>query len=356
MNKSIIYLVLLFPLLCQNLLAQESFEKKAKQIGENIQKISEDEKKVLKAEVVRIDEELNAGKISQKTADSLKSLAAIKTSQQIERKVAEQEAKLLELVKMKVDDQVFEKTDTIRWKKNRIIVSYEKDDNKKDKTKKWKKGEKRTTSQFVFAMGLNNLLVNEDLSSLDQSDFSTWGSRFYEWGATYNTRIFKNNNFWHAKYGFSVMYNNLRPTENRYFVKDGNQTILVPFGEKLEESRLRNVQLVFPLHLELDFTPKKTHEDGTNYFRTHKSFRIGLGGYAGLRLKTKQKLEYTLNDQDVYVKELGDFNANTLIYGLSTYVSYKEVGLYVKYDLNPLFKNNPVRQNNISFGVRFDFN
>ncbi len=52
----------------------------------------------------------------------------------------------------------------------------------------------------------------------------------------------------------------------------------------------------------------------------------------------------------------GDFNTNNFIYGLSAYVGFSEISLYVKYDLNPLFTNNPIKQNNISLGVRFDFN
>jgi hypothetical protein len=52
----------------------------------------------------------------------------------------------------------------------------------------------------------------------------------------------------------------------------------------------------------------------------------------------------------------GDFNSSNFIYGLSAYIGYKETSLYVKYDLNPLFRDNAVKQNNVSLGVRFDFN
>jgi len=41
---------------------------------------------------------------------------------------------------------------------------------------------------------------------------------------------------------------------------------------------------------------------------------------------------------------------------LSTYIGYRETSLYLKYDLNPLFQNNAIKQNNISLGVRFDLN
>ena len=45
---------------------------------------------------------------------------------------------------------------------------------------------------------------------------------------------------------------------------------------------------------------------------------------------------------------------NTINYGLSAYVGYKSTSLYVKYDLNPLFKNSETR--NISMGIRLDLN
>lgn len=57
-----------------------------------------------------------------------------------------------------------------------------------------------------------------------------------------------------------------------------------------------------------------------------------------------------------YKKQKGDYNVNNFIYGLSSYVGYKEISLYLKYDLNPIFKNNAIDENNISLGIRFDFN
>jgi hypothetical protein len=153
----------------------------------------------------------------------------------------------------------------------------------------------------------------------------------------------------------SVMYNNLRPTDNRVFVANGDQTDLQTFGNNLKDSRLRNVFVTVPLHLEFDFTKAK-EKDGKKIFRTHQSVRFGIGGYAGLRVKSKQKLCYELDGNDISVKEKGDFNVNDFIYGVSTYIGYGETSLYLKYDLNPMFKDNAIKQNNISLGVRFDFN
>ena len=45
-----------------------------------------------------------------------------------------------------------------------------------------------------------------------------------------------------------------------------------------------------------------------------------------------------------------------ILYTVSAYLGYGQTSLYVKYDLNPMFKNNNIDQNNVSLGIRFDFN
>jgi hypothetical protein len=152
------------------------------------------------------------------------------------------------------------------------------------------------------------------------------------------------------------MYNNLRPNNDQYFIDNGSQTVLATNPIDLKESRFKNVHIVVPIHLELDFSGNST-KNQKHHFKTHESVRIGLGGFIGTNLKTKQILKYRdLADNKVIEKTKGDFNVNNFIYGLSAYIGYEETSLYIKYDLNPLFKNNLVDQNNISLGIRFDLN
>ncbi len=42
------------------------------------------------------------------------------------------------------------------------------------------------------------------------------------------------------------------------------------------------------------------------------------------------------------------------MYGLSSYIAFDDVALYVKYDLSPIFNDQAIDQNNISLGLRFD--
>ena len=76
----------------------------------------------------------------------------------------------------------------------------------------------------------------------------------------------------------------------------------------------------------------------------------------GYNINSKQFLSYEVDGYRINERQKGNWNVNDWNYGVSAYAGWGSTSLYVKYDLNPLFKNNAVDQNNISLGVRFDFN
>ena len=204
---------------------------------------------------------------------------------------------------------------------------------------------------MVIAFGFNNAIVEGE--KLDDSPYKFGGSRFLEIGWAWKTRVFKNSNFLRFKYGYSFQINGLKPDNNQYFVEQNGQTVLEEFQENLKKSKLSITNLVFPMHFEFG-TSKRIDKD--NYFRysTRNKFKIGLGGYAGFNIGTRQKLKYELDGERVKDKQKRGFNTTNLVYVLSGYVAFDEVALYVKYDLSPIFKDQMVEQNNISIGVRFD--
>ena len=191
---------------------------------------------------------------------------------------------------------------------------------------------------------------------MDRSSFlKFYQSHFYELGWTWKTRMNKDASKLYFKYGVSFLWNNLRLDNNRYHVKNGATTDLVVHVDDLKENRLRHVQMNFPVHFEWDFSRSGEYSDGTKRDRTNRALRLGVGAFAGFKLGTRQYLEY--NDSNgVSVEELqkNNFNMNKFNYGLSAYIAYENTGFYVKYDMNPLFKDTEIR--NVSFGVRFDFN
>lgn len=341
--KTITFCVMACLCLFTTQLTAQTFEERAAQISKNIEEITKQQKDSLKIEVEQVNQMLDKDEISEETAKILKKEYAARRARIIENKVTTEEKKLTQLVKDKVDGRISDNNQTFSSELSKIkdSLEYRKNDYRY----------RRTTTQFVFAIGVNRLVTD---GTIDNDNYK-WRSDFYEWGVTWNTRIFENNNFLHFKYGLSLQYNNLRPKDDKIFVSEGGKTFLQDSGLDLKLSKLRYVNLVIPAHLEFDFTPKRIKNDKVS-FPTHRSFRVGVGGYAGFNVKEKQKLKYREDGKKQKKKEKGDFNVNDYVYGVSAYVGYGEFSLYAKYDLQPVFSDNEIDQNNLSLGIRFDFN
>ena len=346
--KTITFYVMAVLCLAAAKLNAQTFEKRARDISYNIAEISKQEKDSLKMEIEEVNQLLEDEKLTKAEADQRKQELAEIRAANIERRVAVEKEKLDMLVQDRIDGNVEESN-------NRFSITYEKGTGKfsKDTVSEMKSYDfKRTTSQFVFALGVNRLMQD---GKIDTDNYE-WRSDFYEWGLTFNTRILKNNNLLHAKYGLSLQYNNLRPSNDKVFVTDGDKTMLADSGLDIDIARLRYVNLVVPVHLEFDFTKKVVNDDKT-YYPQQESFRVGVGGYVGVNVKEKQILKYEdANDHDVKERLRGNYNVSDTVYGLSAYVGYSFVSLYAKYDLQPVFENNDIDQNNLSIGIRFDLN
>ncbi len=328
-------------------------EDKIKLLEQKKSSIENEEKEFLKAEVEAVNQRLDKGEITQEEAEVLKKNYAEKRALNIANKKAiiDNKIELLqrnEDVSLDVDSSGYylriggtEDENT----NDEFIYLGKKDD---DKPRIY---DKRTTTDLVLAFGLNNALIEGE--NFDDSPYKFGGSRFFELGWAWKTRVFKESNFVRFKYGFSFQFNGLKPKDNQFFVQDGDLTHLEEFPVDLKKSKLAMTNLVFPVHFE--FGPSEKIEKDT-YFRysTRNKFKVGLGGYAGFNIGTRQKLKYKVDGERTKDKIKRSYNTSSLVYGLSGYVSFYDVALYVKYDLSPIFKDQVIDQNNISLGLRFD--
>lgn len=314
-------------------------------------RIKNEEREFLKVEVEAINMRLEKGELSNEEANILKKEVAKKRALNIENRITiiNNKIALLKRNEAGYKTNEDEELSKIGFTLDGDVVSFA---GIKIKNKnKPKKYDVRTSSDFVLAFGLNNAIVEGE--NLDDSPYKFGGSRFLELGWAWKTRVFKNTNFLRFKYGYSFQINGLKPDDNKYFIQQDNQTLLQEFPEDLKKSKLTITNLVFPVHFE--FGPSKKVDKDT-YFRysTRNQFKIGLGGYGGFNIGTRQKLKYDLNGERIKDKQKRGFNTSNLVYGLSGYIAFDNVALYVKYDLSPIFKNQTVDQNNISLGLRFD--
>jgi len=303
------------------------------------------ERDALKEEVEAINKRLENQEITSTEAENFKNEAAQKRALNIENKLAiiDNKIALLERNKGNATSDDDNRVSIVLFDKGSFLGV--------KSSKRNRKYDRRTYSDLVIAFGLNNVI--SDGHSLDDSDYKVGGSRFFELGIAWKTRVFKNTNWLRLKYGFSFQFNSLKPTDNRYFVDTGSETELQTFPENLNKSKLRIDNLVFPVHFEFGPSNKIEKE---NYFRysTYKKIKVGLGGYAGFNLGVRQKLKYDGPNGTIREKTKANFNTNNFVYGLSGYIGWRGTALYVKYDLNTIFKDNPIEQRNISLGLRFD--
>lgn len=347
-------LVATLTLFVQNVRAQEptATEQKVSEIQSQKEKIVAQERAALREEVEAIMKRLDNKEITAEEAEVLKRTAAQKHALNIENKTAILDNQIALLERNAKEDDGF--TVRIGWGQRdddgnrRWGIIYDEDDAEVRYKRKY---DRRTTSDFVLAFGLNNAIGEN--RGLDDSPYQIGGSRFAELGVAWKTRVFKNTGWLRFKYGFSFQFNGLNPTDDRIFVEEGAQTVLQDFDGNLNKAKLRMDNLVIPIHFEIGPYKKRQGEDYVRY-STYNKFKLGIGGYAGLNLGTRQKLKFKRDGDKIKEKQKGDFNTNNFIYGLSSYVAWGGTALYVKYDLNTIFKNNVNEERMISLGLRFD--
>lgn len=358
-TKFLVLLVLsmsMFQLNAQDSTNQNEAKQKIETLQKLKSKVEEEERAALKEEIEAINKRFEKAEISKEEQDQLKKEAAKKRALNIENRVAILDNKIA-LLQRNPDSKV-EMPDSYYNNGKRFTLRLGGTETKdgwifigNDKYDKSVKYDKRTTSDLVLAFGLNNAIIEGE--SLEDSPYKIGGSRFFELGWAWRTRVFKNSNWLRIRYGLSVQINGLKAKDNQYFVEDGNQTYLETFEYDLKKAKLTVTNLVLPFHFEFGPSNKIKNDDYYRYSIGNK-FKMGLGAYAGFNIGTRQKLKYKVDGEKIKDKIKRDYNTTNLVYGLSAYVALGNVALYAKYDLSPIFKNQAVDQNNISLGLRFD--
>ena len=355
--RTIIHYVLVGLLLVasQLLVAQDdaSTIHKIEQLEHKKKAVAQAEREALKNEVQLIITRFDRKEITADQAQVLKKEAAKKRAKNIENKVAilENTIQLLQrkgAVDLNTDSNKIEIGFGADGDDGNVLFGIKYNSGKQSKVVY----DKRTYADLVLAFGFNNAIIEGQ--SLDNSPYRIGGSRFFEIGWAWRTRVFKNSNALRLHYGASFQFNGLKPDNNRYFIIDEQgQAELAEFEINLDKSKFRMDNLVFPVHFEFGSSEYIENDEDIRY-SLHHQFRFGIGGYAGFNMSSRQKLKYENNGEKVKEKLKRNYNTSNLIYGLSAYAGFDSVSLYLKYDLNPIFKDAEVSQRNISLGLRFD--
>lgn len=314
--------------------------------------IADTEKFNLKKELEKITEQLEKGEITANKAQTLKEEAAKNAAIIIDSKTAIIDRQI-ELVKRDV------RYNFTPYAGSYVEVGFGNsyDDagsfllgvryNAENRKKKY---DKRTYTDVVLAVGWNNT-VGDGRTIGDSYRFGK--SVYVEIGFAFRTRLLKDSNKVRLAYGISLYVNSLSPKNNKYFVNNNGTTVLEGFPSHLKINELLINNLIAPFHFEFGPSRKREYKD---YFRydTSNEFKVGIGGYAGINLSATQKLKYKEDGERIIDRMKRDYNVTPFVYGISSYVGFGPISLFVKYDLNPVFKNSTYREHNLSFGWRLD--
>ncbi len=346
--------IVLVCLVCQISNAQDSITivskaQKIEILKQEKQAVETQERELLKKDIEAIEVQLKNGEITKEESDRLKLEAAKIRAANIDNKKAIIDNKIALIERDNTEILVNTPNET-------TDVKISSNDIKTERPPKTTFRIRSTYSGLVFAAGFNNALIEGQ--DIDNSPYKIGGSGFFELGVALNTPITQNSNFLTLKYGLSFQWNKFNIKDNMYFVEDQltNLVTLQEHPERLNEAKFRVTNMVVPVHLEFGSTARMVTKNGMSY-RRGGSFKLGLGGYAGIRLSTVQKLKFDESNEFHGKKQKikDDYNTSNFVYGLSGYIGFDEFSLYAKYDLSPLFKDQPVEQNNISVGLRIDF-
>lgn len=314
--------------------------------------IVETEKYELKKQLEKIDDKLKGGEINQEKATALKQEAAKKTAENIDNKTAIINNQI-ELTQRDVVYNYVPNTagyievgfGNVTDGNGSLLAGI----NYKAPNKKLKY-DKRTHTDMVFAVGFGGT-VGDGVGLGDV--YKTGKSGFAEIGFTFRTRLLKDSNYWRLAYGISYQENTFSPKDNKYFVNNDGYTSLEVFPNQIKRNVMVLENLVIPVLLEFGPSKKKEYKD---YFRydTSTSFKVGVGGFAGMNLGAMQWMKYVEDGKNIKVKQRQDYNVEKFVYGLKGYVGFGSLSLFAHYELNNVFSNSAYNDHALFFGFRVD--
>lgn len=206
---------------------------------------------------------------------------------------------------------------------------------------------RRSVNFMEIRFGFNNYLENGSLPSANSNyALGTFASRSFSIAFNTKTRIFKENSPLFVKYGLDFNFNNYR-LENNVRIIEGDNHIEFVKDEvnNYTKSKLATIYLDVPVMFLLDFKNKETKK---------RDFLIGVGAYAGYRLRSITKHKYSdIDGDDQKDKNKGSFYLNNFRYGIQGMIGFRNINFYARYQMNELFESheNTPQLNVVDFGI-----
>ncbi|MBX0334659.1 PorT family protein [Pontibacter sp. HSC-14F20] len=201
---------------------------------------------------------------------------------------------------------------------------------------------KATRFNFDLDLGLNNFL-NTDNQQVP--DLKPLGSRYVSLNWHLKSQIGGRKSPLYLMSGLEFAFNNYMFDRNFVIEEDVNDVTF--FRREMEidfdKSKLTHSSVNVPLMPMLQFKRQNGKE----------GFKIAAGPFVGYRLGAHSKFKFEDGGKTQKEKVRSSYNLSDFQYGLTGVVGYGNLDLFVKYNMNDLFKDNRGPDANvISFGLR----
>ncbi|PKV75504.1 outer membrane beta-barrel protein [Pontibacter ramchanderi] len=201
---------------------------------------------------------------------------------------------------------------------------------------------KATRSNFDIDLGLNNFL---NQNSQEVPDLKPLGSRYVSLNWHLNSQIGGRKSPFYLVSGLEFAFNNYMFDRNYVIEEDVNEVTF--FRREMEinydKSKLTHSSVNLPLMPMLKFKRSNGKE----------GFKLGAGPFLGYRLGAHSKFKYEDAGRTQKEKVRSSYNLSDFQYGVTGTIGYGNLDLFVKYNMNDLFKDNRGPDANvISFGLR----
>ncbi|MDH5476133.1 MAG: hypothetical protein OEX22_10610 [Cyclobacteriaceae bacterium] len=236
--------------------------------------------------------------------------------------------------------------------------SFDKNDSKSTEVKNKKEKKNRgTTHDLNFDFGINNYLQNgkspENTNEIySAKPLGSWafainginrthiaGPLYLQWGGGINWYNFK----------FHDETVRMSKDNNNVIFTNDTRVDIDPIKSKLTSTYLNASMLpVF------QFGGKSKNWDNDWCFGHNKGngFRIGVGGYAGYKINSYSKFVYEDKGDKRKEKDKDGYYLNNWRYGARLQLGFRDVDLFVNYDISELFvKDKGPQLNTFSFGI-----
>lgn len=306
------------------------------------------EVKNLEKQIEQLSTDKKFGKISPSEYENQKKIASDKIADKIGRSIdILTDSEIYMDSPYQFEDSV--KIDNVNFK-------FKKDDNKRTisfqigntndidstcvKDKKPAKVRESVHFGFGFANWMNEDNERYDDPSKKLSGNSSW---YYEFGIKANTYLDKKRLRTSVDYGITLISRYYQFNDTRYSVNFNDNGVHNIEDAQITESVFSQTAFEFPLSITHRFTNS-----------SKERLAISAGLYGGINLRSRQKIKYSVADEDYKAKWISDFNSNRFYGGAKVALGYNSFYLTARYNFSKLFKSSSeINVNPYTIGISF---